>query len=970
MLRAKVERLIGRRATRAAAAATAAGALVAGCMLQARVDPSWAPLRSGEQRAAMMATLAMEAGQRADLPRFAVEQEALPSGLRVGVESAPARGMVAVVLAIGAGSSADPPERDGLAHLVEHLVYHAHGKGQPPESDQLLRLGASYNAATSLDATRFHEVAPAAALPALLALADERLTRPLAGVDEADFDRERSIVENELNQRNELGVYGQVVAWMQRALFPPGHPYARPIGGSAASLRRLTLADARRFAATHYRADNATLLVAGEIGGRSPLATVAARLPAGLKARDAAAPAGGATAVAAADRAPRPTDGTPPAPATARPHRDGDEEAHDTLRAAVATPEIWLAYDLGAGGAEAGAGGAEPAVRKILTANAAEAIVRQRLAREPDVLGVSFLPIDIKATTMLACQIVLERGRRRAAIAREARNLIWALWSDDGPPAAIEWDGWRQETVVDLRTAALADAVLSAEPFVDRALARSVAFQTSGAADGFDRVLGAIAAARPHDVSSRAFTLLAPERARTLFLDPLPAAERPPPGAVGVRGSTGMPAEGAAPRAADLGTPPRVPPPAGLDAARSFVLPGGLTVMLVPRPQFPSVTALLGFRGGAAALPAGVLELVRAVEPRHGGGGDAAAAALQIEKVDRPGLTADLVHTDRRHLSTALYLLADRISAIAETNWARILTAARRRPNGPSPPDEPRQVAAARLRAALYGAHPYARRIDRDDLREMDPDAVARWLPQIYNARNGLLVIAGDIEVDAAARLAAGWFGDWRGAPETGPLVAPPVPPPEATARETVLITPRPVTSQVEVTFACRLAPADTPRALAAQRMLAGLLGGELLAQIRERAGAAYSVDADADALAGGGAQLVVTMPVDSRRLGDALRILREDRAALAAGRIDGAALGQVRWSLTREASLRFQTGQEIAEEVVRVAALGFPPESLAAEADELLRVREDDVARAYAPCEGSAVLSLVGDEALIRAAL
>ena len=56
-----------------------------------------------------------------------------------------------------------------------------------------------------------------------------------------------------IHQRNEIGVYGNVMAWMQRSLFPAGHPYVRPVGGSPASLRGLTLADARAFAAAHYR---------------------------------------------------------------------------------------------------------------------------------------------------------------------------------------------------------------------------------------------------------------------------------------------------------------------------------------------------------------------------------------------------------------------------------------------------------------------------------------------------------------------------------------------------------------------------------------------------------------------------------------------------------------------------------------------------------------------------------------------
>ena len=222
----------------------------------------------------MNATLVPAGDLAMELPRFKVRQSVLPSGLRLGVEGGETRGMVAVVTVLGAGSSADPPEREGLAHLVEHLVYHARARSDRASSERLLRLGADYNADTGPDTTRFHEVGPASALPGLLEIAAERLVQPLAGVDEADFERERAIVENELHQRNELGVYGQVMAWMQGALFPSGHPYARPIGGSEATLRRLTLADARNFAAAHYRPSNATPLVVGD-PETAALATVA-----------------------------------------------------------------------------------------------------------------------------------------------------------------------------------------------------------------------------------------------------------------------------------------------------------------------------------------------------------------------------------------------------------------------------------------------------------------------------------------------------------------------------------------------------------------------------------------------------------------------------------------------------------------------------------------------------------------------
>jgi zinc protease len=947
-------------------AAAAAVLAAAGCVprrgrvdVVPRGDPSWAPLPSLSHLAAMQPTLVPDAEQQMQLPRFTVNQQVLPSGLRLGVETGETRGLVAVVTVVGTGSSADPPDHEGLAHLVEHLVYHAHGKSERTASDRLGRLGAQYNADTSVDATRYYEIAPASALTEVLAVAAERIARPLAGVDEDDFERERAIVENEINQRNEIGVYGRVVAWLQTAMFPPGHPYARPIGGSRASLQRLTLADARNFAAEHYRPANVSMLVTGEAAVAPAAASVAARLPASLTGKEATASRPPiktlqpAASTAAAAPAPAAAPGPPPRP-QARP---------DSFAAAIALPEIWIAYDLGGGGYDS-------AIAKILTSRAAEAAIRDRLMPEKEVLGVDFFAVGLPGKTVLACQIVLDDDRRRSELADKARDVIWRLWSEVGQPV-MSWRGWQEHgAVLDLRQAALADAIFGAEPFVDRALERARAFQSTGAIEAYDRVLATIGAVNAHDLRARAFALLAPARARTLFLRALPEAQRPPPGLVGVPSSANLPMATTRLRLADLGPPPRVTAPAGLRDAKVLTLLNGLTVVLVPRPQFPSVTALLGFHGGAAAMPPGVLEMVRIVESelhkRH-------PNKTEILKVDGRGFTADFVRTDRRRLSNALYALANRLRLVADVDWQGLLSRAQSQitPDDLQAHDEPRSVAALKILGALYGQHPYGRRFRAADLMALNPALAPQWLPHLYNPRNGFLVIVGDIDVQVAAWLVSGWFGSWQGAPNAGRLTAPPVGAPATRpARETVQITHRPVASQVEVTFACRLPFPATGRERAAQRMLADILDGYLTTQIREQAGAAYSVDASASTLPAGGAHLTVGMSVDTRRLRDALRVLYAELDALAAGKIDKGAVSQARWSLAGEDALDYQTGIKTAGEILGAFALGVPLEALDGDADELARVTDKDIARAFAPCLSSRVLSLVGDEATIRASM
>ncbi len=932
-----------------------------GCVVgmgRRQVDSSWAPLQTAAQLAAMAPTMVPHTELQMQLPRFDIRQQVLPSGLRVGVETGETRGMVAVVTIFGSGSGADPPDHEGIAHLVEHLVYHAHGKAERPESDRLVRMGAHYNAGTTLNLTQFYEVAPAAALPALLELVGERIQRPLAGVDEADFERERAIVENELAQRTETGVYGQVITWMQAAFFPPGHPFARPIGGNRATLHRLTLADARAFVAEHYRPSNVALLVTG-----APTLTparVAARLPDAVTVPGGAAPrpAGGTVQPAASTAAVDSPTGRPPV--QARP---------DTLTGAVALPEIWLAYDLGGGGYDT-------AVAKILVSRAAETAVRDRLMPEREVLDVDFHAVRLAGRTVLACQIQLENDRRRGELAARARDLIWRLWSNAPPPDVANaansdrWTAWEQNPVLDLRQAALADAIFAAEPFVDRALERALAFQATGAVEAYDRVLATIASVRPSDLSGRAYQLLSPERARTLFLDPVAEAQRAPPGPVGVAGSDNQPLAMTRLRAADLGAPPRVPPPAGLTDAKVMTLLNGLTVVLAPRPQFPSVTALLGFHGGAASMPPGVLEVMRIVEPELAK--SRSANRLEVVHADGRGFTADFVRTDRRRLSNALFSLADRLRMVAETDWALLLARAQAqlRRTYVDPHYEPRAVGAMRVMAALYGPHPYGRRVGVPDLLGLEPQLAPQWLPRLYNPRNGFLVVVGDFDATQAAQLVAGWFGGWQARPDAGRLAAPPVPGPDRRPTPQVFITHRPVTSQAEVLFACRLAYPTTGRERVAEDVIEGLLGGTLSSQIREQAGAAYSIDSATVSYPGGAAHLVVTMSVDTRRLRDALRVLHGEIDALAAGRIDKGAFNQVRWGLARKAGLEYQTGLDAAAQIVGGFTLGLPLETLASDADELGRVSERDVTRIFAPCATSQVLSLIGDEPTIRASM
>jgi zinc protease len=652
--------------------ATVAAVLAAGCQ---RSQVAGGLL---ESPGSMRYTLAAVGDIGLEPPPPQLRQVNLPSGLRLGFEAAPTRGMVGVVLLMGLGSAVDPPGKEGLAHLVEHLAFHARFDGRPLD-EVLARLGAAYNANTTSDRTEYHVFAPASALPVLLRIMGQLVDQPLQGVDKHAFAAERPIVENELHQRTETAVYGQVAAWIDAAMFPPDHPYARPVGGTLASLRALTLDDARAFVhQPGYGPRNATLLVMGEIDPAAAAAAAERDLPAALVG-DRQHPV--APVLTAAQPPPR---YLPPPPAA----------GFATMAAPVAWPEIWLCYFL------ADLYGPYAPMMKVLTTDVVGRTLRERLIDDPDVGDVDLQTITYRQATVLACRITLLSSGRRREIAEKARAVIASLWRSQytgevGDPR-LSWDATRM---------ALAEAILEAEPFTGRALARAEFFHMTGAIGAYDALIGAVAVLRPELVAQHGTYLLGADRARLLFVDPLTDEARPLPGAVGVASLASRRLPDAPARGLDFGDPPRAAPVPELKGTSDFTLPNGLHVLLVRRPQFPSVTAALGFGGGAGASPPGILELLRLLE--RDGTFEVRQNAMEIQKADGADMTADLVVTGRRNVSNALVMLALRLRALDRLHWPKVMEELQH----PRVPDH-ETLAKEANRAfwrGLYGTHPYGR---------------------------------------------------------------------------------------------------------------------------------------------------------------------------------------------------------------------------------------------------------------------
>jgi zinc protease len=186
-------------------------------------------------------------------------------GYRFAVLPEPGAKVVRLDVRYPVGAADDPPGKEGLAHLVEHLLFDvefARGEQHTSIGAELGRLALSWNAETRLDSTTYWVLAPPKALDELLALEVDRLAVGCAGLTPEIVAREREVVINELRQNQ--GTSGaDTQRKIHEAVFPVGHPY-RPVD-SIDTVAKLELADVCQFMKTAYHRGRGLVIASGAV---------------------------------------------------------------------------------------------------------------------------------------------------------------------------------------------------------------------------------------------------------------------------------------------------------------------------------------------------------------------------------------------------------------------------------------------------------------------------------------------------------------------------------------------------------------------------------------------------------------------------------------------------------------------------------------------------------------------------------
>ncbi len=185
------------------------------------------------------------------------------SGLIVIAEPMPHLRSVTVGLWVKAGGRDDPPGKEGLAHLLEHMTFKGTACHTAAEIAQAIDLlGGHLNAATTNEYTFYYTEILEEGLPDAIAILHELVTSPRLAVE--DLEREKVVIEEEIRSVED-SPEDVVFQLLHETLWPGDHPLGHPVVGRLASLAQVHRDDLWRFFRGYYTAPRMTLVACGRV---------------------------------------------------------------------------------------------------------------------------------------------------------------------------------------------------------------------------------------------------------------------------------------------------------------------------------------------------------------------------------------------------------------------------------------------------------------------------------------------------------------------------------------------------------------------------------------------------------------------------------------------------------------------------------------------------------------------------------
>lgn len=186
----------------------------------------------------------------------------LANGLTVIRVPMPAVRSVTVLALANTGSRYENPEKYGIAHFFEHIVFK--GTTEYPSAQILSAaidgIGADFNAFTSKEYTGYYVKSASAKFQTSLSVVSDMMLAPL--IKQEDVERERGVIIEEINMYQDTPMRN-VGSLFEEMVFA-GSGLSHDILGTKETVSGITSEDFRTFLKQWYGLHNLVLVVAGD----------------------------------------------------------------------------------------------------------------------------------------------------------------------------------------------------------------------------------------------------------------------------------------------------------------------------------------------------------------------------------------------------------------------------------------------------------------------------------------------------------------------------------------------------------------------------------------------------------------------------------------------------------------------------------------------------------------------------------
>jgi zinc protease len=230
---------------------------IVGLLVAAPVASAQAPDRSKPP--------AIGAAPSLNLP--AIQKQKLSNGLDVWIVEHHEVPLAQINMIVRSGSAADPIGKYGVGSLAAAMLDEGAGTRNSLElADALEFLGANLATTSSFDYSAIRLSVPVSKLADALPLMADVTLRPTFPATDLDRLKKERLTAL-LQARDNPGALIQIA--FPRVVFGPTHRYGTSANGLPAAIESFTVEDLQTFYRAHYRPDNATLLVVGDVTAAS-----------------------------------------------------------------------------------------------------------------------------------------------------------------------------------------------------------------------------------------------------------------------------------------------------------------------------------------------------------------------------------------------------------------------------------------------------------------------------------------------------------------------------------------------------------------------------------------------------------------------------------------------------------------------------------------------------------------------------